>query len=439
MNEIAFSAGSAFICCISIERTMKKNWLLLALLMAAATPGVYAQTPQADLPGFTAYADPEEEHVKISQRNGVVGWTDKDNTVNFYFHVATPGMLKVALTAKADGESKIGVKVNGVEKTVTLNNSGDYTKIPALETKIKTPGFYCVSLRGIEKKGNVYADVKSVNLEGTAVKDIQYNPKPWRRAASVHLGYPVPAGKNVEWFYGEIKVPAGEDKLGTYFMSCGFHRGYFGMQVNSPTERRIIFSVWDAGGEPESRDKVKYEDQVVLLAKGDSVDASGFGGEGTGGHSHWVYNWKAGDTYRFLMHSVPEGTHTTYTAYFYVPEHKEWKLIASFRAPKDGKYMGHLYSFLENFSFENGHLGRKGYFGNHWIKTDTGEWIELTQAKFTNDATAKAKDRIDFGGGSENGWFYLWNSGFKPANAQYGDMFTRPATGQQPDIHLPKF
>ncbi|WP_414647269.1 DUF3472 domain-containing protein, partial [Chitinophaga sp.] len=37
-----------------------------------------------------------------------------------------------------------------------------------------------------------------------------------------------------------------------------------------------------------------------------------------------------------------------------------------------------LNSFLENFSFENGHLGRKGYFGNHWIKTNTGEWIELT-------------------------------------------------------------
>lgn len=417
---------------------MKKK-LLAAWLICFTAGHVIAQTTPAVIPGYTAYADPEEKDVEINYHNGVVNWTHNNNTVNFYFHAVTTGILKVTLQARSDAASKIAVTLNGTEKTVVIPNNKDYTNIQALQTNIKKPGFYCVSLKGVEKEGEIYADVKSITLDGAAVKDIQFNPKPWRRAASVHLGYPVPEGKQVEWFYGEIKVPEGEDKIGTYFMSCGFHRGYFGMQVNSPVERRIIFSVWDAGDEPDKRSNVKYEDQVVLLAKGDSVDASGFGGEGTGGHSHWVYNWKAGETYRFLMHSVPEGTTTTYSAYFYVPEHQEWKLIASFRAPKDGKYMGHLYSFLENFSFENGHLGRKGYFGNHWIKTNTGEWLELTKAKFTNDATAKAQDRIDFGGGVENGWFYLWNSGFKPANAKYGDIFERSATGRHPEINLPKF
>ncbi|WP_143308713.1 DUF3472 domain-containing protein [Chitinophaga vietnamensis] len=419
---------------------MKNIPLITALLaFSLAAHHATAQAPAAELPGFTAYADPREEKVDIDYQQGVIHWTDNANTINFYFHAASTGPLKVALIAKSDAGSKVDVSINGTDKTVIIPNNQDYTKIPVLQTNIKKPGFYCITLKGVEKQGEIYADVKAVTLEGAAVKDIQFNPKPWRRAASVHLNYPVPEGKNVEWFYGEIKVPEGEDKIGTYFMSCGFHRGYFGMQVNSPTERRVIFSVWDAGGEPQERSKVKYEDQVVMLAKGDSVYASGFGGEGTGGHSHWIYNWKAGETYRFLMHSVPQGATTTYTAYFYVPEHHEWKLIASFRAPKDGKYMGHLYSFLENFSFENGHLGRKGYYGNHWIKTNTGEWIELTKARFTNDATAKAKDRIDYGGGYENGWFYLWNSGFKPANAQYGDIFERPAKGQHPEIDLPKF
>src|SRR5690606_28510154 len=140
----------------------------------------------------------------------------------------------------------------------------------------------------VEKQGKVYADVQGVTLEGPAIKDIQFNPKSWRRSASVHLNYPVAKDTPVEWFYGELKVPQGEDKIGTYFMSCGWHRGYFGMQVNGPDERRIIFSVWDAGKEPDDRAKVRYEDQVTLLAKGDSVIAHGFGGEGTGGHSHWV-------------------------------------------------------------------------------------------------------------------------------------------------------
>ena len=41
------------------------------------------------------------------------------------------------------------------------------------------------------------------------------------------------------------------------------------MQVNSTTERRIIFSVWDSGGEAVSRGKVSDENRVMLLAKGD--------------------------------------------------------------------------------------------------------------------------------------------------------------------------
>lgn len=415
---------------------MRSMFLLLLTLAAGRT---LAQTSTAvEIPGFTAYAQPNENGAGISGKNGVVRWTDAGTTIKFYCHISTPGNLKLAINARADGNSKVNITINGVNKTVSVP-AGDFSSIPVLQTKIKTPGFYNITLKGVEKQGTVFADVKNITLEGSAVKDIQFNPKPWRRSASVHLGYTAPEGKNVEWFYGEIKVPAGEDKTGTYFMSCGFHRGYFGMQVNSETERRIIFSVWDSGKEPDDRANVKWEDQVTLQAKGDSVYASGFGGEGTGGHSHWIYNWKAGETYRFLMHSVPDGNITQYTAYFFVPEHNEWKLIASFRAPKDGKYMGHLYSFLENFSFENGDLYRKGYFGNHWIKTPEGEWIELTKAKFTNDATAKAKDRLDFGGGAENGWFYLWTSGFKPADANYGDQFERPANGKQPGIKLPKF
>ncbi|ATL46640.1 hypothetical protein COR50_05270 [Chitinophaga caeni] len=418
---------------------MKKQFLGLLLLLCSAYATSLAQSTPAILPGFTAYAAPAEEGVNISQRRGVVKWNDANTTVHFYCHISNPGSLKVILNAKADAAATVNIAVNGENKNVEVPVGSEFSDREVLKTKIKKAGFYDIAVSGVKKSGDVFADINSIKLEGSATKNIQFNPKPWRRSASVHLNYTPPAGKEVEWFYGEIKVPEGEDKVGTYFMSCGFHRGYFGMQVNSPTERRIIFSVWDAGGEPETRDNVKYEDQVRLLAKGDSVVASGFGGEGTGGHSHWLYNWKAGNTYKFLMHSVPEGSHTTYTAYFFVPEHNEWKLIASFRAPKDGKYMGHLYSFLENFSFENGNLHRKGFFGNHWIKTPQGEWYPLNTAKFTNDATARANDRLDYGGGADGAWFYLWTSGFIPANAQRGDMFEHTPNTTPPVINLPKF
>jgi hypothetical protein len=38
-------------------------------------------------------------------------------------------------------------------------------------------------------------------------------------------------------------------------MAYDRYQGYFGMQVNSPTERRIIFSVWDSGGEAVVRNE----------------------------------------------------------------------------------------------------------------------------------------------------------------------------------------
>lgn len=55
--------------------------------------------------------------------------------------------------------------------------------------------------------------------------------------------YSIPQNSNIEWYDNEVKVPKGEDVLGSYFMANGFGEGYFGFQVNSPTERRILFSV----------------------------------------------------------------------------------------------------------------------------------------------------------------------------------------------------
>ena len=223
-------------------------------------------------------------------------------------------------------------------------------------------------------------------------------------------------------------------------MRLGFVRGYFGMQVNSATERRVIFSVWDAGKEAMDRNHVTEENKVQLMAKGKDVIAEGFGNEGTGGHSHWVYNWKAGTTYKFLVTALPDSASNTtiYTGYFFIPELQKWKLVAAFKAPKDGKYLNGLYSFIENFWGVNGQLNRRALFGNQWIRNENGNWNELTAAKFSYDATGKAGDRIDYGGGSENGKFYLWNGGYQQADAGYGDIILRKAVAQTPVIDLYK-
>ena len=59
--------------------------------------------------------------------------------------------------------------------------------------------------------------------------------------------YSVPSEAGaIEWFYNEVTVPVHNDIEGSYFMATGFDGGYFGIQVNSSTERRVLFSIWSA-------------------------------------------------------------------------------------------------------------------------------------------------------------------------------------------------
>jgi hypothetical protein len=248
--------------------------------------------------------------------------------------------------------------------------------------------------------------------------------------------YPVSDGTTVEAFYCE--ATAETDPLWTFYMACGWHRGYFGMQINSPIERRIIFSVWDSGNEGVDRKKVAEGDRVTLLAKGDGVYSGDFGNEGTGGHSHLKYFWKTGEKQRFFITAKPvDATHTVYSGFYFHPDSHRWMLISSWRAPKDGGYLRGLHSFSENFGGDNGHLRRKVLYGNQWIRSTDGKWSELTAAKFSHDATGKA-DRLDRFMGVENGQFFLSHGGFVEGSSHYGEPFTRPTLGKAPsDIVLP--
>jgi FKBP-type peptidyl-prolyl cis-trans isomerase len=399
------------------------------------------------IPAFTGYAIPleksneEDESLLFSEKEGLHNWGNKSQQIHYYFYLQNTGLLQLALYIKNESSgNEIRVKLADKNFALTVPKGNQFKKIIVGSVNIASPGFYSIELHPTKKTGKTIASIQSLELSGAASLNMHFNAKPRRNAASVHLLYPLPDTTKTIGFYNEVTIPKDADQLYSYFMACGFARGYFGMQVNSATERRIIFSVWDAGGEAIDRNKVNEENKVQLNGKGEEVIAEGFGNEGTGGHSHFVYNWKAGETYKFYVTALPDSASNTtiYTGYFFIPETQKWKLIASFKAPKDAKYLTHLYSFLENFWGVNGNLYRKANFNNQWIRTEHGEWKELTEAIFSCDATGKAGDRIDFGGGAENNSFYLWNGGFQNANAKYGDVFTRAGTNQKPTVDLYK-
>lgn len=399
---------------------------------------------QAELriPGFTAYFDPDPEGARVSEKTGVMRWKHPALKVLWFGEFKTPGKLECALQLRlpAGKPSKLRLTVAGQNREASTTGAADGQSITLRfgEFEIKEPGYQRFTLESLNVAGEPFGDIDALVLDGPATKDAHFNLLPRRNAASVHLMYPTPKDAKITAFYSE--VTAVDDPIHTFYMAAGFRRGYFGMQVNSAKERRIIFSVWDAGSGSTAidRSKVATADHVQLLAKGEGVEASVFGGEGTGGHSHLIYPWKTGETQKFVVTAKPEGTnHTIYTGYYFHPEKKEWMLIASFKAPKDGGYLRGLHGFSENFGGSNGHLRRKSLHGNQLMHIASSGWQELTTASFSHDGTGKA-DRLDRFMGLENGQFFLSHGGFVPGFTTYGEKFTRPAGGHAPEANVPK-
>ncbi len=227
---------------------------------------------------------------------------------------------------------------------------------------------------------------------------------------SVHLGYTADAGTA---FYVEATVR--ESAPGTYFCACGFNSGYFGIQELADGKKLALFSVWDptAGDDPKT---VPEEKRVKTLHKGEGVRIGRFGGEGTGGQLFFDFDWKVGDTYKFLVTAAPDGAdRTAFAGYLYLPAKEEWKHLVTFSTLAKQKQLGGYYSFVEDFRRNkvSATLARTAEYGNVWTRSAKGEWTPTVEARFTGDSNpvlnidaglTKAKDRffLATGGATEN-------------------------------------
>ncbi len=364
---------------------------------------------------------------------GLGNWTNSSTVTSVYFRLAQAGVLKLGMVASLNGatSSKVKVTINGTPFTVNLSGTTSKT-YDVGSVNIPAAGYVKVDLQGVSKVGSYFGDVSALKIAGTAASNgMQFANDVanfyWsRRGPSIHSGYVTPA--NTEYFYNEITVPVGEDKIGSYFMSNGFNGGYAGMQVKSTTERWILFSVWDGDNNAKT----------TLVRKGPNVVDNSFGGEGTGGQTYLVFNWKAGSTYKFITRGQPDGAgNTSYSAWFFTPETNTWRFIATWKRPAtNNSYLTGNHSFLENFEVENGYLGRKVLLGNQWARSNTGVWTESTQMRYTGDATVTNQQRLDYAGGVEGGRFYLRNGGFFANYVPVNQNFNRTANGVAPNVNL---
>lgn len=387
-----------------------------------------AATPIAVPLGGNAYITSGSSTEKIS-KNGLEHWTT--GTVSTYIRFVKTGSLSLAIRAKnLSGTSKIKIAANGKSFTVTLAGDG-FKTYTAGTVRITDTGYCRIDLQGISKSGAEFGDVSDI-LVGDAAAAVTpgfaNDPENFywsRRGPSCHLNYIIPT-EDKDYFYSELMVPEGEDKTGSYFMANGFGEGYFGIQVNSATERRVLFSVWDPA---------EGNGMTTLVKKGEAVSAQRFGGEGTGGQSYLLFNWQAGTTYKFLTKGTPgKDGNTIYSSWFFAPESGKWVLLATWSRPKTVTHLTRFHGFLENFNPEVGFEGRKAFWSNQWVHLANGTWKPVKEFRFSVDATGRNKQRLDFAGGVQDGKFFLQNGGFFAGTIQPGTTFSSGIATTAPQI-----
>jgi len=169
-------------------------------------------------------------------------------------------------------------------------------------------------------------------------------------APAQHLWWNLQGQRDATCLYGEITVLATHPAI--YYCGANWHPGepaggYCGIQHNSEKERRTIFSIWDTS--PELHPKVTEADPKTIFNR--------FGGEGTGSHTHMLWDWKVGDTFQFFVQKTPGKQPDTTDTHYYVYDRsqKKWLHSATITNPHGGKKSvatigGGLNSFLENFA-----------------------------------------------------------------------------------------
>lgn len=247
---------------------------------------------------------------------------------------------------------------------------------------------------------------------------------------SVHLAFPAAEGRA---FYNELNVT--ESSAGTYFMACGFSKGYFGIQELANGKKVVLFSIWEPG--KQNNPNLTPDDRRVKeIASGEKVRVRRFGGEGTGAKSFYDYDWKVGQTCRFLVYAKPAGDRTEYAAYFYVSEELRWQHMATFSTLADQHLLRGYYSFIEDFRRNrlSANQMRRCRIGNGWVLIND-QWQPLNAAKFTADPTPT--ENIDAGFNYDR--FFLATGGeTKNEHAKLRSKVKLTTCERKPPLDLPK-
>ena len=177
----------------------------------------------------------------ISQ-DGIHNWSDPNQIIRTFFYLEKPGKISIGINMKVkSGSSVINVSFGDNSKKITVSNT-EYVTTHIGNFHVDKIGYHFIDIQGLQKDDITFGEVREFMLGSEALSNsIKYIKDDFyfgRRGPSTHLLYKIPSEVgDAEWFYNEIEIPEGQDVIGSYFMANGFSEGYFGIQVNSRTER----------------------------------------------------------------------------------------------------------------------------------------------------------------------------------------------------------
>lgn len=254
--------------------------LILLILACQKEPVPYeapvthaADVVRVPIGGNSWVTKPSERTAAIT-KEGLTNWSATDSKITTYVRFGKAGTINLSIQLRVpDGKSRLRLTLQGKSKELDVQGT-TLTEYELGQWTIQKAGYAQLVLEGLSKTGATFAEVTDFGLSGEAVDDnmafVRNNDGNFfywgRRGPSVHLRYPIPDGVETEWFYNEVTVPPGNDVIGSYYMANGFGEGYFGMQVNSAMERRILFSVWSPF-QTDDPSKIPADQKICSIEK----------------------------------------------------------------------------------------------------------------------------------------------------------------------------
>ncbi|EEI93766.1 hypothetical protein HMPREF0765_0619 [Sphingobacterium spiritivorum ATCC 33300] len=397
-----------------------------------------AQEKTFIIPANKAYAvpyTPDEKETGVSvpvgypeDKGSISNWTNKNRSIVWYlYQTAGAYHLDFDNTTAKGKNLKFNLKmspcyaplqISPSQTQIVFKGGGKQTRTSAGSILINQTGYYKYELSPQSEPSNAIV-IHNLIFKSTT-DNAHVNQTDYQSTPSVHINFSSTAAttKSYNWLYEEVNVPQGADPLHTFYMAIGFYRGYLGMQTNSKTERRVLFSVWDSK-DAEHDATTTQQDYVSLVDRSEATTVNSFGGEGTGGQSYVKSaNWKTGETVAFLMNVLPqENNSVILSAWYKLASQQKWNYIASWRAPKENRYFNGFHSFLENYGYPNGQFRREADYFNAWGKeNESGKWINFNKVRFSN-TDGKEGQRVDYEQGvspRNPNYFYMSSGGYTP-------------------------